>query len=102
MERVRTHRGYAHDMAQLSEAERACRPYRIGAPEMLELCDALIERDSALDALREAVKGCGKRLDALSMCDDSQTGWLCYGCQLKRDAAIARILGESEGDGNGR
>lgn len=97
MERVRTHRGYAHDMAQLSEAERACRPYRIGAPEMLELCDALIERDSALDALREAVKGCGRYYG----CGDKHSWgvWLCVTCDKKRDAAIRRLLGsEIEGD----
>ena len=68
----------------------------------------------ALDALREAVKGCGEmhydvgtvghpcgsRTYSLSGCERIR---LCAPCSAKRDAAISRLLGsEIEGDTNGR
>ena len=56
---------------------------------------------TALDALREAVKGCGRYYG----CGDKHSWgvWLCVYCDKKRAAAVARLLGsEIEGDSNGR
>jgi hypothetical protein len=54
----------------------------------------------ALDALREAVKGCGTNLGiSLSDTCDGRPGWLCFDCEDKRDLAIRRLLGsEIEGE----
>ena len=55
---------------------------------------------SALDALREAVQGCGENYIQELGCYGLRT--LCSACQDKRDAAVARLLGsEIEGDTDG-
>jgi len=74
----------------------------------------VVVNKAALDALREAVKGCGEmhydvgtvghpcgsRTYSLSGCERIR---LCAPCSAKRDAAMARLLGsEIEGDSNGR
>jgi hypothetical protein len=57
----------------------------------------------ALDALREAVKGCGRvvsRQGQLVDCGDTDDV-RCSVCRAKRDAAISRLISES-GDNHGR
>ena len=100
--------------------ESACRQCAIAnndggpfLPSPLPAQCELVDKD-ALDALREAVKGCGEmhydvgtvghpcgsRTYSLSGCERIR---LCAPCSAKRDAAMARLLGsEIEGDTNGR
>jgi len=68
-----------------------------GLDEYGVISHALTDTADALDKLREAVRGCGKRLDAgiTARCGDPETEWLCYGCQLKLRAAIALLLGNT-------
>lgn len=58
-------------------------------PAQCELVDK-----AALEALREAVKGCGENYIQELGCYGLRT--LCAACQEKRDAAIAALLGDEE------
>lgn len=81
-----------------SEHDEMIDDYPVSAATSLGYSHRLANLADALDALREAVKGCGKKLGA-DKCGDAPffkhevLPQLCIGCEMKRAAAILSLTG---------